>query len=91
MKDIVKFCGKTIEETEKSIDETQIKLKQNVVKDEYDTIQNNFQINEKATKKTLQQPKFKKCKNLPQKQLTFKKTMKTGCNPHTLKLLLVAH
>ena len=54
MKDIVKFCGKTVEETEKSIDETQIKLKQNVVKDEYDTIQNTFQINEKATKKTLQ-------------------------------------
>ena len=68
MKDIVKFCGKTIEETEKSIDETQIKLKQNVVKDEYDTIQNNFQINEKATKKTLQQPKFKKCNYLKHNQ-----------------------
>ena len=60
MKDIVKFCGKTIEETEKSIDETQIKLKQNLEKDEYGAIQNTIQINEKATKKTLQQYKFKK-------------------------------
>ena len=59
-KDIVKFLGKTIEETAKSIDETQIKLKQNLEKDEYYPIQNTIQINEKATKKTLQQRKFKK-------------------------------
>ena len=86
MKDIVKFCGKTIEETTKSIDETQIKLKQNLDKDEYDPIQNTIQINEKAIKKTLQRRKFKKynylkqnlIQNLPEKQLTFKKTMKTG-------------
>ena len=33
MKDIVKFCGKNIEETAKSIDETQIKFKRNLDKD----------------------------------------------------------
>ena len=60
MKDIVKFCGKTIGETAKSIDETKIKLKQNLDKDEYDAIQNTIQINKEATKKTLQQRKFKK-------------------------------
>ena len=38
IKDIVKFCGKTIEETATSIDETQFKLKQNLNKDEYDAI-----------------------------------------------------
>ena len=53
MKDIVKFCGKTIEET-------QIKLKQNLDKGEYDAIQNTTQINEKAAMETLQQLKFKK-------------------------------
>ena len=40
MKDIVKFCGKTIEETAKSIDATQIVLEQILDKDEYGTIQN---------------------------------------------------
>ena len=33
-------------------------------KDEYDVIQNTIQINEKATKKTLQQRKFKKYNSL---------------------------
>lgn len=51
---------KTIEETGKSIDETQVKLKQNCDKDESDAIQNTIQIKEKATKKILQQRKFKK-------------------------------
>ena len=60
MKDTVPFCGKTIEKTAKSIDETQIKLKQNLDKDEYDVIQNTIQIHEKGIKKTLQQYKFKK-------------------------------
>ena len=50
---------KTIEETGKSIDETQVKLKQNCDKDESDAIQNTIQIKEKATKKILQR-KFKK-------------------------------
>ena len=40
VKDIVKFCGKTIEETAKSIDATQIVLEQILDKDEYGTIQN---------------------------------------------------
>ena len=44
----------------RSIDKTQIKLKQNLDKDEYDAIQNTIQINQKATKKTLQQRKLKK-------------------------------
>ena len=60
MKDMVKFCRKTTEETAKSISEAQIKLKQNLDKDEYDAIQNTIQINKKATKKTLQLRKFKK-------------------------------
>lgn len=51
---------KTIEETGKSIDETQVELKQNFDKDESDAIQNTIQIKEKATKKILQQRKFKK-------------------------------
>ena len=51
---------KTIEETGKSIGETQVKLKQNCDKDESDAIQNTIQIKEKATKKILQQRKFKK-------------------------------
>ena len=42
------FCERTIEETVKSIDETQIQLKQNLDKDEYDAIQNTIQINKKA-------------------------------------------
>ena len=58
MKNIVKFCGKTIEETAKSINEIQIKLRQNLHKNECDTIQNTIQINKKTTKKTLQQHKF---------------------------------
>ena len=64
MQDIVRLYGKTIEETAKSTDKTQIKLKQNWDKDEYDAIQNTIQINEKANKKTLQQRKFKKYKYL---------------------------
>ena len=44
----------------RSIDKTQIKLKQNLDKDEYDAIQNTIQINQKATKKTLQQRELKK-------------------------------
>ena len=60
MKGIVKFSGKIVEETTKSIAETQTKLKQNFYKDEYDAIQNTIQINEKTTKKILQQRKFKK-------------------------------
>ena len=44
----------------RSIDKTQIKLKQNLDKDEYDAIQNTIQINQKATKKTLQLRKLKK-------------------------------
>ena len=56
LKDIVKFCGKHLKKQQN----TQIKLKQNLDKDEYDVIQNTIQINEKATKKTLQQRKFKK-------------------------------
>ena len=58
MKYIAKFLGKTIEETAKSIDETQIKLKQNLDKDYYEVSHNTIQINEKATKKTLKQCKF---------------------------------
>ena len=55
MKDIVRLYGKTIEETAKSTEKAQIKLKQNWDTDEYDAFQNTIQINEKATKKTLQQ------------------------------------
>ena len=43
MKNIVKFCGKTIEETAKGINKIQIKLRQNLGKNEYDTIQNTIQ------------------------------------------------
>ena len=60
LKDIVKFCGKHLKKQQN----TQIKLKQNLDKDEYDVIQNTIQINEKATKKTLQQRKFKKYNSL---------------------------
>ena len=60
MKDIVKLCRKTNEETAKSSDETQIKLNQNLNKDEYGAFQNTIQINKKANKKILQQFKFKK-------------------------------
>ena len=91
MKDIVKLCRKTNEETAKSSDETQIKLNQNLNKDEYGAFQNTIQINKKANKKILQHCKFKKynlntVQNLPGKQITFKKTMKTGRISHTLKL-----
>ena len=51
---------KNIEETSKIIKETQIKSKQILDKDKYDVIQNTIDINEKATKKILQQCKFKK-------------------------------
>ena len=51
---------KPLKKQEKSIDETQVKLKQNCDKDESDAIQNTIQIKEKATKKILQQRKFKK-------------------------------
>ena len=60
MKDIVKLCRKTNEETAKSSDETQIKLNQNLNKDEYGAFQNTIQINKKANKKNLQHCKFKK-------------------------------
>ena len=60
MKDIVKLCRKTNEETAKSSDETQIKLNQNLNKDEYGAFQNTIQTNKKANKKILQQFKFKK-------------------------------
>ena len=42
MKDIVKFCGRTIEETAKRIDETQIKLEQILDKGVYDAIPTPF-------------------------------------------------
>ena len=48
MKDIVNFYEKTIEETTKRIDETQIKLKQILDKDEYDATQNTIPISKKA-------------------------------------------
>ena len=60
MKYIGNFSVKTIEETAKSIDKTQIKLKLNLNKDYYDASHNTIQINKKATKKTLKECKFKK-------------------------------
>ena len=62
MKDIVKFWinhwrnSKTYRRNSKQI-------KQNLNKDGYEAIQDNIQINEKATKKTLQR-KFKKYNHL---------------------------
>ena len=56
----MKFCGKTVEETTKSIDATQNEFTKNFDKYEYDGIQNTIQINGKTTKKFLQQCKFKK-------------------------------
>ena len=53
MKYIGNFSVKTIEETAKSIDKTQIKLKLNLNKDYYDASHNTIQINKKAHQENL--------------------------------------
>ena len=60
MKGIVKFCDKTISETAAHITSTEKALKQNMEKEEFQTIKEMISRNEEATKPVLNQRKFKK-------------------------------
>ena len=67
MEGIVKFCDKTISETEAYIISTEKALKQNMEKEEFQKIKETISRNEEATKRVLKQGKFKKFSYLKHK------------------------
>ena len=66
MKQIVAYCDKTEQQTQKN-NETKTILKQQLKKEDYKEIKNTITYNETATKKLLQQRKFKKFTSLKYK------------------------
>ena len=67
MGDIVKFCDKTITETNVEINKTETSLKASTDQEQFQAIKNEIINNEEAAKKALQQKKFKKFNNLKYK------------------------
>ena len=74
MKQIVAYCNKTEQKTRKNINETETILKQQLKKEDYEEIKNTITSNETATKKLLQQRKFKKFTSLRYKPKSGVKT-----------------
>ena len=64
MKDIVKFCDRTIDKSAQDIKKTESCLKRNASQSQYYPFQTEINANEDSTRKVLQQRKFKKCNNL---------------------------
>ena len=67
MKDIVQFCDKTIDATTTEINTTESSLKSNTNQEKFKVIQSEIKSNEAATRKILQQRKFKKFNTLKYK------------------------
>ena len=59
MKQIVGYCDKTEQKTQKSINETETILKEQLKKYHYEEIKSTVISNETATNKLLQQRKFR--------------------------------
>ena len=59
MKQIVAYCDKTEQKTQKSINETETILKEQLKKYHYEEIKSTVISNETATNKLLQQRKFR--------------------------------
>ena len=74
MKDIVKFCDKTINKTAQDIKNTESSLKRNASQSQYYAIQTEINANEDSTRKVLQQRKFKKYNNLKYKPKSTNQT-----------------
>ena len=68
MKDIFQFCDKTIDATTTEIRTTETSLKSNTNQEQFKAIQSEIKINEAATRKILQRPKFKKFNTLKYKR-----------------------
>ena len=68
------YCDKTELKTQKNINETGTILKQQLKKEDYEEIKNTITSNESATKKLLQQHKFKKFTFLKYKPKSAGKT-----------------
>ena len=66
--------------TQKNINETEVILKQQVKKKDYEEIRNTITSNETATKKFLQQRKFKKFTSLKYKQKSAVRTVVNNNN-----------
>ena len=63
VKDIVQFCEKNVAETTSEINKTETSLRSNTNQEQFKAIKTEIQSNETATKKILQQRKFKKSIN----------------------------
>ena len=66
--------------TQKNINETEVILKQQVKKKDYEEIRNTITSNETATKKSLQQRKFKKFTSLKYKPKSAVRTVVNNNN-----------
>ena len=76
MKQIVAYCDKTKQKTQKYINETETISKQQLKKEDYEEIKNTITSNEIATnKKLLQQCKFKKFTSLKYKPKSAVRTV----------------
>ena len=67
MKDIVKFCDKTIDATTTKISTTESSLKSNTNQEQFKAIQSEIKNNKATARKILQQRKFKKYNTLKYK------------------------
>ena len=67
VKDIVQFCDKNAAETTSEINKTETSLRSNTNQEQFKAIKTEIQSNETATKKILQQRKFKKSIDLKNK------------------------
>ena len=75
IKQIVAYCNKTEQKTQKNINETEAILKQQLKKEDYEEIKNTIISNETTTKKLLQQRKFKEFTSLKYKPKSVAKTV----------------
>ena len=87
MKEIVKFCDKTISETATHINSIEKALKQNMQKEEFQKMKETISRNEEATKRVIKQKKFKEFNYLKHKPDTERnqKASQTTAIKGTLK------
>ena len=75
MKQIVAYCDKTEQKTQKNITETETILQQQLKKEDYKKIKNTITSNETATTKLLERHKFKKFTSLKYKPKSAVRTV----------------
>ena len=75
MKQIVAYCDKTEQKTQKDINETKAILKKQLKKQDYEEIKNTITFSKTATKKLLQQRKLKNFSSVKHKRKSAVKTI----------------